>query len=324
MALLITASAQADTLRIATFNTELSRKGPGLLLRDILRGDDPQVTAVITELVEVRPDVIALQGFDFDIENRTLKSFADALEQNGLHYPHIFSTTPNAGLMTALDLDGDGKLGGPGDAQGFGRFFGQGSMALLSRFPLLTEQVQDYSTLLWRDLPDALLPVVAGKPFPSAAALEVQRLSSHGHWVVPITHPTLGQVTVMTYHASPPVFDGPEDRNGKRNHDETLFWDHYLNGTFGTPPAERFVILGDANLDPENGDGRGEAMRRLLSRNNLQDPLPTLPTVNWTQTGPLRVDYVLPSADWTVVGAEVRPINPDASRHSLVWVDITR
>ncbi|MEC9313216.1 MAG: endonuclease/exonuclease/phosphatase family protein, partial [Pseudomonadota bacterium] len=46
--------AQADTVRIATFNTELSRKGPGLLLRDIERGEDPQIAAVIDVILAAK------------------------------------------------------------------------------------------------------------------------------------------------------------------------------------------------------------------------------------------------------------------------------
>jgi endonuclease/exonuclease/phosphatase family metal-dependent hydrolase len=195
-------------------------------------------------------------------------------------------------------------------------------MALLSRYPIDVTAVQDFTDLLWRDMPAALLPQTDAGPFPSEQAQAIQRLASHGAWVVPITHPDIGQITVLTYHASPPVFDGPEDRNGKRNHDETRFWSLYLDGTFGPAPASQFILMGDANLDPTRGDGIGAAMQALLSHPLLQDPLATQPTVTFSQTGPLRVDYVLPSADWTVTDARITQPNPNASRHSLVWVDL--
>lgn len=279
---------------------------------------------MLDTIVIANADVIALQGVDYDLENRALLALAEALKAKGAPYPYLFTAPPNAGLRTAYDLDGDGETGGPGDAQGFGRFYGQGSMAILSRLPILTAEVQIYSDLLWRDLPNALLPDVDGAPFPSAEALSVQRLSSHGHWVVPVSHPTLGRITLMTYHATPPVFDGPEDRNGKRNQDETAFWLHYLNGAFAPSPENGFVLLGDANLDPQSGDGRSAVMQQLLNHPAVQDPLPDQPTVIWAQTGPLRVDYVLPSADWQVTDAGVMTINPDASRHALVWVQLAR
>nr|WP_241434481.1 endonuclease/exonuclease/phosphatase family protein [Sulfitobacter noctilucae] len=292
------------------------------MLRDILKGDDPHITGLIAEISRVDPDILVLQGIDYDIQNLALAALADALAQAGSPYPYIFAAPPNAGRMTDLDLDGDGATGGPGDAQGYGRFFGQGHMALLSRYPILTDDIQDYSTLLWRDLPDALLPEQNGSGFPSEAALDIQRLSSKGHWVVPVMHPEMGRITLLTYHATPPVFDGPEDRNGKRNHDETAFWAHYLNEQFGPPPQTRFFLLGDANLDPKRGDGIGRAMQNLLADPRLQDPLPEQPTVDWAQTGPMRVDYLLPSIDWTVTDAAVEPRNPNLSRHALIWVDV--
>ncbi|MGC1497798.1 MAG: endonuclease/exonuclease/phosphatase family protein [Sulfitobacter sp.] len=311
-------------MRVATFNTELSRKGPGILLRDILKGSDPQIRAVIETLVVAQADVIALQGFDYDLHNSALNAFVKALKERGLDYPYHFAASPNAGLQTVADLDGDGKFGGPGDAQGYGRFFGQGSMAVLSRHPIDTANAQNFSTLLWKDLPDNIYPQTEAGPFPSDAAHDVQRLSSKGHWVVPIDHPDLGRFHILTFHASPPVFDGPEDRNGRRNHDEVAFWSAYLDGTFGPAPDTAFVLIGDANLDPDRGDGRSIAMRTLLDRADLQDPLPNVPTVHWAQTGDMRVDYVLPSADWVVLNSKVVPNNPDASRHSLVVVELKR
>ena len=257
--------AAAETFKVATFNTELSRKGPGLLLRDIRKGDDPQITAVLDMIQSANADVITLQGFDYDLGGLALSAFAEALATRGVPYPHLFTAPPIAVLATGLDMDGDGKLGGAADAQGYGRFYGAGSMAILSKHPILTQEVRDYATLLWRDLPGALLPETDNGPFPSAEALAVQRLSSHGHWAVPIEHPTLGRITLMTFHASPPVFDGPEDRNGKRNHDEVAFWSRLLDGQLGPTPTPPFVLAGDANLDPKKGDGRSEAIRALLA-----------------------------------------------------------
>lgn len=322
--LLMAMDAQAqDRLRIAVFDAELRRDGPGLLLWDIGRDDD-QVDAAIELIANVRPDILALLSFDWDYEGQALRAFADRLGDVGALYPHLFSARPNSGLATDLDLDGDGRRGGPGDAQGYGDFTGHSGLAVLSVHPIRRDDVRDFSEVLWRDMPGALLPKYPdGRPFPSAQALEVQRLSSTNHWAVPVTLPNGTEVTVLTFHASPPVFDGPEDRNGRRNHDEVLFWRHYLDGAFGEPPQGHFVLAGGANLDPVDSDGRREAIRTLLDDPRLQDPLPGQDTVDWTDVGAgrLRVDYVLPSADWQVLGAGIETI-PAASRHSLVWVDL--
>ncbi|MEO0866740.1 MAG: endonuclease/exonuclease/phosphatase family protein, partial [Pseudomonadota bacterium] len=168
-----------------------------------MRGKDEQINAVLQIIAAADADVLALQGIDYDLTGAVLGRLAEATG-----YPHSFALRPNTGLPTGLDMDGDGRRGGPRDAQGYGRFSGQGGMAVLSRFPMDTAQVQDLSALLWQDVPDALLPEVNGKPFPSAKARAVQRLSTTGHWVIPILLPE-GRVDLMTFHASPPVFDGP-------------------------------------------------------------------------------------------------------------------
>jgi len=44
----------AEVLRIATWNSDLSREGPGLLARDIARGDDPQVLAALQVIAALK------------------------------------------------------------------------------------------------------------------------------------------------------------------------------------------------------------------------------------------------------------------------------
>ncbi len=323
--------AGADTYRIATYNTELQRDGPGLFLRDLTRGKDDQINAVLNVVQKADADILALQSIDYDLTNEALSRFAKAAG-----YPHFFALKPNTGLPTGLDMDGDGRTGGPRDAQGYGRFTGQGGMAILSRFPIETDAVQDLSALLWEDIPNARLPEINGAPFPSPEARAAQRLSTTGHWIVPIALPG-ATFDLMTFHASPPVFDGPEDRNGKRNHDEIRLWQHVLKGTIGTAPTGPFVIAGDANLDPVDGQGLKSAISNLLADPRLQ---PTMPqghsgtdTADWDDPvpGDLRVSYVLPSTHWTIMDSGVLWPAPDdpladtvatASRHHLVWVDL--
>ena len=344
-----TAGAVAEPLRVATFSPELSRRGPGLLLRDILEGEDAQIAAVVDVIARAAPDILLLTGVDYDAGGVALAALADRLAQAGAPYPHLFATRPNTGRASGADLDGDGRLGRPRDAHGYGIFNGQGGMALLSRFPVALRA--DLSALAWAELPGARLPEVDSAPFPSARALAVQRLSQVGHWVVEVAAPD-GPVTVLAFHATPPVFDGPEDRNGLRNADELRLWSLFLDGALGhAPPSDRFVLMGNANLDPADGDGRRQAIRALLADPRVQDPRPAsagaplvatpghrgdpaLDTVDWWEEddgpGNLRVDYVLPSADWRVAGAGVHwpvagaaaEVAATASRHRLVWVDL--
>nr|WP_245759576.1 endonuclease/exonuclease/phosphatase family protein [Poseidonocella sedimentorum] len=332
----------AETIRVASFNAELGRKGPGLLLRDILKGDD-QAAAVARVIAEVSPDIIALQGIDFDAESHALNALADLIAEAGADYPHRFARRPNSGRTTGLDLDGDGRLGGPGDAQGYGEFSGSEGMALLSRFPIIEAEVSDLSTLLWRDLPGAEMPEL------SAEIIAIQRLSTIAHWIIPVELPEGGRVDVMTFHATPPVFDGPEDRNGLRNADELRLWSALLDGALAdvpggaAPPEGPFVILGDANLDASAGDGRRPVMQEFLARSDIQDPRPESPggtdagrpmaTADWRaiDVGLMRVDYVWPSQHWRIARSGVHwpaaetPANADAiaaSRHRIVWADL--
>lgn len=339
------APARAEPLRLVWYDTELGRDGPGLLLRDIAGGDDAQAQAVAQVIAALAPDVLVLAGVDADAEGRTLAALNATL---AAPYPHLFSALPNAGLPTGLDLDGNGRRGEARDAQGYGRFTGAGGLAVLSRWPLGTGA--DHSALLWRALPDSL--IAADDP-----GHGVQRLSSMAHWVLPVDTPQ-GLLHLGIFRATPPVFDGPEDRNGRRNHDELRFWRLLLDGALppGAPLAgpgggaaagpeglpAPFVILGGGNLDPERGAGRRAAIRELLADPRVQDPAPRWQsddpaegdtTVDWPAEGPgrMRVDYVLPSAGIRVVGAGVYwPQPPDpmgeavarASRHRPVWVDL--
>ena len=360
LALLLAAPAAAEPFRVAVWNVELARDGPGLLLRDI-RDGDPQVEAVAQVVTHVAPDVLLLIDVDWDLDGHALDALADRFAAAGAAYPYRFAARPNTGMATGLDLDADGYLGDASDAQGFGRFSGQGGMALLSRFPI-GEDVRDFSDLLWRDLPRATLPQADGAPFLSDEVRAVQRLSSSGHWDVPLTLPSGREIRIWAFHATPPVFDGPEDRNGLRNRDEARFWLAYLDGDIGTRPEAPFVLMGDANLDPVDGDGLPDAIDALLADPRLQDPRPrsrgavaaaaaqgganldhrgdpALDTADWDDghgdPGNLRVDYVLPSAEFELRDAGVFWPPPDApeaellardevpaSRHHLVWADL--
>ncbi len=284
-------------------------------------------------------DVILLTAFDYDRGGVALGLLADRLAAAGTPYPQRFAFRPNTGTQTGLDVDGNGRTGDPRDAQGFGLYSGQGGMAILSRLPIDTEGARDFSGFLWRDLPGTL----SADP-PELAA--VQRLATTGFWDVPVITPD-GPLRLLAWHATPPVFDGPDDRNGKRNHDEAAFWRLYLDGALPmAPPEAPFVLLGDGNLDPADGDGLREGIGALLDHPALQDPAqrgghgrtepdhagdPALDTTLYDDIGGLRLDYVLPSAGLKVVGSGVLwpaggdPLLPDlvlASRHFPVWVDL--
>ncbi|WP_110804457.1 endonuclease/exonuclease/phosphatase family protein [Rhodobacter viridis] len=326
IALFLGAPAAADTLRLATFSPALSRPGPGLLLAALQKGDDPQISAVVDLIVATKPDVLLLTDFDWDYRAEALGALQAQLAGQGCDYPFAFAPQPNTGVETGFDIDGNGRLAEPRDAQGYGQFTGQHGMALLSKRPMRADQARDFSTFLWRDLPGSQLPQAQ---LPEGAA-QVQRLATTAVWDVPV-QAGAGGLHLWAYAATTPVFDGPEDRNGRRNADETGFWLRYLNGDLPQQPTAPFAILGLANLDPDRGEGRREAMRKLLDDPRLQDPKPTAPDAPSSHPlatadfggaiGPLRLDYILPAAGLRVLGAGTAG-NPQASKHRLVWVDL--
>ena len=290
-------------------------------------------------------DVLVLAGIDRDEDGVALAALAEAIGG----YPHRYSGPTNRGVPTGADLDGDGRLGEAEDSEGFGAFTGQGALAILSRLPIDAKGIRDWTGLRWRDLPGNLAP-------PETAP--ERRLSTTSHWLVPVILPDDTRLSLLTWYATPPVFDGPEDRNGRRNHDEAALWLRLLGGEFGPPPMPPFAIIGIANLDPEDGDGRPEALKALLSDPRLQDPRPSsaggtyaartqggantrhkgnpaLDTADWSDDGRgpgnLRVSYLLPDAAakvtasgvfWPGPGEPLVDETSRASRHRLVWVDI--
>ncbi len=326
------AQATAETpIRVAFYHTELYRDGPGLLLRDIQRGKDPQVQAVTAVIAAAAPDVIALASIDWDHEGHALSALQTALAEAGHAMPYHFAAQPNRGIRTGLDLNGNGQTHDAEDAHGFAAFTGQHGLAVLSRWPIDAARVRNDSALLWADLPDASLPY----PDQPEALARTLRLSTTAHWLVPMRTPGDQQLWLGTYYATTPVFDGPEDRNGRRNRDETAYWLRLLEG--GLPPQapEGLVIAGHANLDAKRGDGDGATMEALLAHPRMKDPdaHSGQATVDWRRDDleNMRVSYVLPDTSWRIINAGI--VTPDAglasadvidraSRHRLVWVDL--
>jgi endonuclease/exonuclease/phosphatase family metal-dependent hydrolase len=302
-------------------------------VQELRLGGSPQVDALAEILQRVRPDVVLLNELDHDEGGVAARLFAATLATGrggaaGLELSHAFVAPVNAGAPTGFDLDGDGRTDGPRDAHGFGRFEGQYGMAALSRFPI--GAVRTFRLLRRADMPGASIP--PGRLPPEAEA--ALRLSSKSHWDVEIRTPD-GPLRLLASHPTPPVFDGPEDANGRRNADEIRFWVDYLSGDgWMTDDAGRrgaagpgpVVVLGDLNADPADGDGRREAIAALLAHPRLTDPGPgseggraasgtgpgaahagdpTRDTAAFAGPGPLRVDYVLPSRDLEVAGAGV-------------------
>jgi hypothetical protein len=362
---LVPAAAAPDTVRIATFNASLNRATEGALRRDLATPHDPQARNVAEIIQRVRPDVLLLQEFDYDSAGESLRAFRAnylARAQNGaapIEYAHSFTAASNTGVPSGHDLDADGRVGGGGDALGFGEFPGQYGMALLSRFPLDAARVRTFRKFLWRDMPGARLPDLADTPaaadWYTAEELALLPLSSKSHWDVPVR---IGRTTLhlLASHPTPPAFDGPEDRNGLRNHDEIRFWTDYLSGMkYLVDDAGRrgglgrgeFVILGDLNSDPVDGGSIRAGIAALLEHGRVDprfvprsaggpeaaaeqgganasqrgDPAVDTADFNDRVVGNLRADYLLPSKGLRVCGGGVFWPSRADPQARLVWGD---
>jgi hypothetical protein len=372
----------ADAVRFATFNASLNRNVGGALAAELAAPGSAQPAAVAEIIQNARPEVLLINEFDYDPV--ALDLFRDnylEVSQNGadpIVYEHAYIAPSNTGVPSGNDLDNNGVVGGPNDAFGFGFFPGQFGMAVLSMHPIDTDAVRTFQHFLWADMPGALLPDDPTTPEPadwySAEELAVFRLSSKSHWDVPIE---IGDTTVhfLVSHPTPPVFDGPEDRNGTRNHDEIRFWADYIGpgnrvGSYiyddagvygGLEPGAKFVIAGDLNSDPLDGDSIPGSAQLLLDHplvntrvtpssegaveqaalqggandTHLSDP--QYDTADFADTAPgnLRADYVLPRKNLRIVDAGVYwPLSTDpafapvgtfpfpSSDHRLVWIDV--
>jgi len=356
LALACPPAAIAERLRVATFNTEVSREGPGVLLGELTEKPRARALAVAAIIRAVRPDVLVVQGIDHDLRGRALAAFAALLAEgaDGIEYPHRFDGPVNAGRTSGLDLDGDGFRMGRGDALAWGRFPGEGGMAILSRLPIDAGSARTFRTLRWRDLPGATLPRTPdGSPFLSPEAEAILPLSTRSHWDVPVILPDGGRLHLLTAHPTPPLFDGPERLNRLRNRDETRFWRLYLDGEplrddaglAEGAPQEALVVIGDFNLDPADGAGETATMAALLGHPRLADPQPAsaggieaaglqggangsqrgnpaLDTADWRDTpgpGNLRTSYILPDRRIEVLEAGV--FWPGTGAAGAAWLE---
>lgn len=392
------------TVRVATFNTAFSDavNRVEFAQRDELAGENFERAKVAAEIIQrTKPDIVFLNEFDHvwtdndtwdgETTKQMLENFkttylevsqADGLEP--IVYPFIFVAPCNTGVQSGFDLSKNGEVGDGGDAYGFGDFPGAFSMAFLSKYPILEEDVRTFQYFLWKDMPDALLPPdpndVDGDgntaSYYTEEELEVFRLSSKSHWDIPVN--VDGEtVHILGSHPTPPVFDDGTasgeypstevaDWNGLRNHDEIRFWADYIDPSKGsyiyddeewltagsvTPASpsgglaanERFVIVGDQNADPIDGDSTYNPILLLLDNplvdtSSVPESQGAAEQVADGQVNPeqktstfnLRVDYALPSSSGLELNQafmfwpELTDIEAYliASDHFLVGVDI--
>lgn len=369
--------ADAIGVRVASFNVSMEATNyvasnmPVLgdeLHQQLNTKHNKQIKHIAEIIQHVRPDIILLNEFDYlktsaaDIRS-FLTDYLAVGQTDGekIDYPYYFTAPVNTGVDSGLDLDKDGIVSGiKGDAFGFGFFPGHYAMLVLSKYPIHFEQVRTFQHFLWKDMPNNLLTTIQdenGQPYYSKQAQQILRLSSKSHWDIPLQ---VGKKTIhlLASHPTPPVFDGPEDRNGKRNHDEIRFWTDYISGQAqsayiyddkgkqGGFTGKHFVIAGDLNASIEEGDAYKSGIQGLLKHELVNDKIiprslgakqrsPENPyAAGHTAEWGMRADYVLPSTSLICIDSGVFwPKQDDplarlvkgrnsSSDHRLVWLDL--
>lgn len=369
----LVADVQAATnVRVATFNvsmdaTNYTAKGESVeanALVNALKSNHQQIKNIAEIIQRVRPDILLLNEFDYVSKSQGIDYFIQHYlkvsqnKQPAINYPYTYIGPVNTGVASEFDFDNDGKKTGKlGDAYGFGFFPGHYGMAVLSKYPIDFDKVRTLQTFKYKDMPGAQMPVepLTGKNWYNEPQWQAMRLSSKSFWDLPID--IKGEtVHLLASHPTPPVFDGDEDRNGKRNHDEVrLIKDYVENAEYlyddkgvkgGLKADSRFVIVGDLNAAPQ-----GDKKRPVTTNQILKNPLINSEFVPkskgaassyseqyaaaYTAYWQARVDYVLPSTYgisiqdggvfWPTKNSELYRLIKDrnaSSDHRMVWLDI--
>ncbi|MDR6981399.1 hypothetical protein J2X32_000007 [Rheinheimera pacifica] len=367
----------ATEVTFATFNVSMEaqnylpkgQNGSPAVLAELLQTDSqPQIRNIANIIQLVRPDVLLLNEFDYIADSdKGIKAFIkNYLNQpqgtaEAINYPYFYYNTVNTGQPSPYDLDNDGKATGIGaDAWGYGFYPGQYGMVLLSKYPIDTAKIRTFQQFKWKDMPGFMPTQKAdGSPWYSADAWAQFPLSSKSHWDIPLN--INGKtVHILASHPTPPVFDGEENRNGIRNHDEIRLWADYLtpqkagyiyddNGLKGgLAENASFVLLGDQNASADNeGDALNSGINMLYKHPRINSSMPPASkggaehtpdnpkaayhTADWR----MRADYVLPSKAgfvlkdsgvfWPVKADPLYPLigsRGASSDHRLVWVTV--
>lgn len=378
---------QAQRLKVATFNVSMEATNyeylglpvTGDVLPEVLKNGENQQVKNIAEIIQrVNPDILLLNEFDYiEDKQRGITAFIENylhVSQQGqspVDYPYTYVGTVNTGQPTPFDFDNNNKAERYGnDAYGFGFYPGQYGMVLLSKYPIDSDNIRTFQHFKWQHMPNAQIPMMppsnsasvqseeAPQPWFNAQEWDAYRLSSKSHWDVPVK--VNGETLhILAMHPTPPTFDGPEDRNGKRNHDEIRLMADYLTPDKGDyiyddegelvslDEASRFVLLGDFNAADKGDKYRPGVIEQLTENplvNNSVIPVSEGGAASaqvsfsdrFTAYWGARADYVLPSnyglkvqqagVFWPTKTSNLFRLVKDrkaSSDHRLVWVEIT-
>jgi endonuclease/exonuclease/phosphatase family metal-dependent hydrolase len=354
----------SDSITFAQFNVfELTAEKA--------QSEDNEQLQAAAEVVQSAPDPDVLlineldnnfqSGRQTDVHNAAafLENYLNVPQRddlNGVDFDHFYAPDSNTGVPSGIDVVKDGHDLEPGtrdygnDSFGFGEYPGQYAMAIYSKHPIHADRIRTLREFRWQDLPEDRAPTedrYDSGVYLTEAELERFRLSSKTHADVPIWID--GElVHAVISHPTPPVFDGDENLNGRRNYAEVKLVGDYVRGAEyvyddqgnegGLSEDTPFVVMGDMNAEPGGEDNYDTATENLIENPRiLSEPLPesegaaeVVGNPNATAEFEIQADYVLPSTEfdivdsavvWPAEGEPLRPVVETASDHRMVWVE---
>lgn len=361
-----TVEKDEDDLRVATLHAGITASNPDSAdpldsLVGELAGGNHSKARTVAETAQVNePDVLVLTGISYDEDGRIAEILKDqylASGQNGQagqNYPHVFAAPSNSGIDSGVDLDGDGTVGGPGDAMGYGQYPGEEGMIIFSKEPLDTENARTFQEFLWKDLPGSSLE----EGDFTQAEESILRLASTSLWDVPVLVDGSPVHIVASATAAPAE---PSTADVARSEDMAELISDYVaseawylyddeGGEGGIAPGADAVVVGEPSLSDEDG------LHQLTDHSVLEDPAPEAVTETSLQSrpGPIsqtdalatrwvdggedqRASVALPSGGLDVSGSGIfwpgegefgyETVDPAVTRSlndRLVWLDIAR
>jgi hypothetical protein len=276
----------AGALRVAQFNIR------ELTTAKLLDPQSPQVRAAAEVIARFDADVLCLNEIQYDLagvpdpqlpgDAPAARPGALSLDGDGagnaarlgervaevdpeLRYAHSAVFLGNSGF--AFEGNPAGKGAELFAMRGFGEFEGRFNTGVLSRFPIRADGVRVIADFPWHDLPGnriAELEAELGVKVPAGFPLFEKALH-----IVPIEIGAAAadgedggdQAELLYLILLHPVSSGFNDLNPFRNADElhalALFLSGELPGVEPLPEGARFLVIGDLNSDPEDGESPG-------------------------------------------------------------------
>ncbi len=351
-----------EDLRVATLSADLTGSSADDVLAD-LRDGLPEARTLAETAQLNAPDVLVLTGVSYDEQGQIAETLNEeylAVGQNGqepLDYPHVFTAETNSGVDSGADLDGDGVIGGPSDALGYGEYPGHYGTVVLSKHPIQEDEVRTFQEFLWDDMPENSMDE---EDF-SELERSVLRLPSATLWDVPVS--VDGEV-IHVVASSVALPQSPGDVDLERSSDERRMVTDYVTGDGWylyddegqegpLPAGSRFVLLGQP-VSPHGLDAEIQDLGSLLGSYALQDPEPAAVSEAPLSARPgsedgtgeqdtravpgasdVRSSYALPASGLEVSGSGVfwpgegefgfelvDPEQPHSLDDRLVWVDL--